>query len=103
MRRYHSDPIWSDLESDPILVLLTARPTLILQFNSDLYEQIDGFAMGSPLGAQMTNTFMCSIAEKLAHENKLPNFYRRYVDDTFDLLPDLTAATYFLSALNNAH
>ena len=49
----------------------------------------------------MANTFMCSIEEKLAHENKLPNFYRRYVDDTFALVPDLTAATDFLSVLND--
>ena len=47
--------------------------------------------------------FMCSIEEKLAHENKLPNFYRRYVDDTFALVPDPTAATDFLSVLNDAH
>ena len=51
----------------------------------------------------MANTFMCSIKEKLAHENKLPNFYKRYVDDTFALVPDLTAATNFLSVLNDAH
>ena len=51
----------------------------------------------------MANTFMCSIEEKLAHENKLPTFYRRYVDDTFALVPDLTAATDFLSVLNDAH
>ena len=47
--------------------------------------------------------FMCSIEEKLAHENKLPNFYRRYVDDTFALVPDPTAVTDFLSVLNDAH
>ena len=73
----------------------------LFQFNSDLYKQIDGVAMGSPLGPLMANTFMCSIEEKLAHENKLPNFYRRYVDDTFTLVPDLTAATDFLSVLND--
>ena len=38
----------------------------------------------------MANT-LCSIKEKLAHENKRPNFYKRYVDDTFALVPDLTA------------
>ena len=68
-----------------------------------MYEQIDGVAMGSPLGPLMANTFMCSIEEKLAHENKFPNFYRRYVDDTFALVPDFTAATDFLSVLNDAH
>ena len=42
------------------------------------------------------------IDEKLAHENKLPNFYKTYADDTFALAPDLTAATDFLSILNDA-
>ena len=51
----------------------------------------------------MANTFMCSIEEKFAYENKLPSFYRRYLDDTFALVPDLTAATDFLSVLNDAH
>ena len=46
---------------------------------------------------------MCSIEEKLAHENKLHNFYKRYVDDTFALVPNLAAATDFLSILNDAH
>ena len=27
-------------------------------------------------------TFLCSIEEKLRNENKLPDFYKRYVDDT---------------------
>ena len=59
--------------------------------------------MGSPLGPLMVSTFMCSSEEKLAHENKLPDFYRRYVDDIFALVPDLAAATDFLSVLNDAH
>ena len=46
------------------------------------YEQIDGVAMGSPLGPLMANTVMCSIEEKLESEDKLPSFYKRYVDDT---------------------
>ena len=37
------------------------------------------------------------------YENKLPNFYKRYADDTFALVPDLIAATDFLSVLNDAH
>ena len=38
-----------------------------------------------------------------AHENKLPDFYRMYIDDTFALVPNLAAATDFLSVLNDAH
>ena len=89
-------------EGDLIELLTIATKDQRFQFNGDLYEQIDGVAMGSPLGPLMANTSMCSIEEKLAHENKLPNFYRRYVDDTFALVPDLTAATDFLSVLNDA-
>ena len=59
---------------------MIANKDQLFQFNDDLYEQIDrGVAMGSPLGPLMANTFMCSIEKKLAHENKLPNFYKRYL------------------------
>ena len=37
--------------------------------------------MGSPLGPLMAHTFLCSTEEKLEHDNKLPDFYRRYVND----------------------
>ena len=90
-------------EGDLIKLLTVATKDQPFQFNGDLYEQIDRVAMGSPLGPLMANAFMCSIEEKLAHENKLPNFYKRYVDDTFALVPDLTAPTDFLSVLDDAH
>ena len=77
-----------------IKLLTIATKDQLFQFNGDLYKQIDGVAMGSPLGPLTVNTFMCSIEEKLAHENKLPDFYKRYVEDTFALL---------LSVLNDAH
>ena len=84
-------------EGDLIELLTIATKDQLFQFNGDLYKQIDDVAMDSPLGPLMANIFMCSIEEKLAQENKLPNFYKRYVDDTFALVPDLTAATDFLS------
>ncbi|XP_068706113.1 uncharacterized protein [Montipora foliosa] len=59
--------------------------------------------MGSPLGPLMTNAFMCSVEEKLARENKLPSFYKRYVDDTLAMVRDLSDATDLLACLNEAH
>ena len=59
--------------------------------------------MGSPLGPLMANAFMCSVEEKLARENKLPSFYKRYVDDTLAPLRDLSDATDLLACLNEAH
>ena len=63
----------------------------------------DGVAMGSPLGPLMANAFLCSIEEKLERENMLPGFYKRYVDDTLATMPNVPAATAFLSTLNECH
>ena len=51
----------------------------------------------------MANAFMCSVEEKLARANKLPSFYKRYVDDTLALVSDLSDATDLLACLNEAH
>jgi len=58
--------------------------------------------MGSPLGLLLANVFMCSTEESLDSQGKLPQFYRRYVDDTLVKMPDLAAATVFLDTLNHA-
>ena len=57
-------------------------------FDGQLYDQIDGVAMGSPLGPTLANIFM-SVLEK-GYLNNCPSefkpvLYRRYVDDTFRL------------------
>ena len=89
-------------EGDLIELLTIATKDQLFQFNGALYQQVDGVAMGPPLGPLMGNTFMCSMEEKLANENKLSDFYRRYVDDTFAPVPDLPAADDFLESLNDA-
>jgi len=60
-------------------------------------------AMGSPLGPLMANAFLCSIEEKLEQDSKLPDFYRRYVDDTLATMKDVPAAEAFSLTLNNCH
>ena len=59
--------------------------------------------MGSPLSPLMANTFLCSIEEKLRNENKLPDFYKRYVDDTLAAIKDVPTAKAFLVTLKNCH
>ena len=51
----------------------------------------------------MANAFICSVEEKLASENKLPSFYKRYVNDTLALVHDLSDATNLLTCLNETH
>jgi len=84
-------------------LLHVATKEQLFQFDRALYEQTDGVAMGSPLGPLLANVFMCSIEESLKSQGKLPEFYRRFVDDTLVRMPDLAAATVFLDTLNHAH
>ena len=46
---------------------------------------------------------MCKIEKQLETENKLPIFYKRYVDDTLSTMPDPEAASEFLTTLNESH
>ncbi|MEM7163798.1 MAG: reverse transcriptase domain-containing protein, partial [Bacteroidota bacterium] len=75
----------------------------LFQFNGTLYEQIDGVAMGSPLGPLLANVFMCHLEQRLEDNSTFPKFYKRYVDDTVAIVKDESAARAFLNELNNVH
>jgi len=84
-------------------LLKLATTNQLFQLDGILYEQVEGVAMGSPLGPLLVNTFMCSKEEKLEERNELSSFYKRYVDDTFTIMPDLNKANVFLDKLNSCH
>ena len=77
-----------------IELLGIATKNQLFQFQGNLYEQVDGVAMGSPLGPLMANTFMCGIEEQLEIQNKMPAFYKHYVDDTLSKMPDADTKVY---------
>ena len=48
------------------------------------YDQIDGEAVGSPLGPLLANIFLSHFEEKWVDSNNThPSIWFRYVDDTF--------------------
>ena len=57
-------------------------------FNNKMYKQIDGVAMGSPLGPALANVLVGYQEEKLFIYNNQPLIYFRYVDDTFAMFED---------------
>ena len=59
--------------------------------------------MGSPPGPLMVNAFMCNIEEQLTNQDKMPTFYKSYIDDTLSIMPEVQAASTFLSTLNETH
>ena len=84
---------------DLVDLLRASTKDQLFQFNGQLYEEIDGVAMGSPLAPLLANVFMGSIEENLEREGKMPSFYKRYIDDTLTTMPDTTSAATFLRSL----
>ena len=61
----------------------------LFQFQGVLYEHVDGVAIGSPLGPLVANALMCNIEEQITNQNKMPTFYKRYVDNTLSIMSDV--------------
>ena len=74
-------------------------------FDGQYYDQIDGVALGSPLGPVLANIFMCHFEEKwLMNSSRFhPTLWYRYVDDTFSMFDSKDTANEFLKYLNSRH
>ncbi|XP_066976779.1 uncharacterized protein [Macrobrachium rosenbergii] len=48
-----------------------------------MYAQIDGVAVGSPLGVLFTNFCMGTVEQRVLKDIHQPRMYRHYIDDTF--------------------
>ena len=87
-----------------ILAQLLKACTSNVQFLFDgvFYTQVDGVAMGSPLGPVLADIFMGHIERKLSVEINQLSFYKRYVDDIFAICEN-REVNDFLDSLNSAH
>ena len=75
-------------------------------FYGTYYEQIDGVAMGSPLGPCLANIFMNHYETIWLNECPTeikPKYYRRYVDDIFVLCENKEQLEKFKQYLNSKH
>ena len=83
-----------------------ATKDILFLFNGKLYKQIDGVAMGSPLGPTLANIFM-SHYERLwlrdCPAEFKPLHYFRYVDDTFVLFRSRDHIAKFHEYLDSQH
>lgn len=70
-----------------------------------LYKQVDGVAMGSPLGPSLANFFLGYLEEnKIFEDNEIcPVVYLRYVDDIFAVFKNGTSYLPFFNLLNQQH
>ena len=73
-------------------------------FDGKYYDQIDGVAIGSPLGPVLANISLRHFEEKwLMNSRFCPSLWFRYADDTFTMLDSKDNANEFLSFLNSRH
>ena len=87
------------------LLSLATKESLIL-FDGCYYQQIDGVAMGSPLGPTFANIFLCHHEDKwlaACPAEIMPVFYRRYVDDIFLLFRNIDHCERFKAYMNTMH
>ena len=69
-------------------LLIAALSMNYFLFNGSIYQQIDGVAMGSPLGPSLANAFLAHYEQVWLDDCPVefkPVYYKRYVDDIFVL------------------
>ena len=78
------------MEKHAFIKLMKLATQGMFLYNDEIFKQIDGVAMGSPLGPTLANFFSANFDNKLLNETNdfYPKLYLRYVDDVFSILDD---------------
>ena len=103
---YHNDSIeteptaLSEKSFRELLQMVTSG--VEFSFGDVMYRQIDGVAMGSPLGPILANIFVGFYEMKIP-VNKWPEIYCRFVDDVFSHFESKEACHRFGDQLNSLH
>ncbi|MEL6802794.1 MAG: reverse transcriptase domain-containing protein, partial [Bacteroidota bacterium] len=94
----------SSLSADSFDLLMNQVTSSVeFSFNNCMYRQVDGVAMGSPLGPALANIFVGYYEKILFSSVERPPVYVRYVDDTFAMFEDVADCREFHDRINNLH
>ena len=101
---YRDDSISQPSVPESLLRKLLLKATTEVEFSFDgvIYKQIDGVAMGSPLGPVLANIFV-GFCESTVDSGSWPLLYNRFVDDTFSIFNSEEESLDFFHVLNGLH
>ncbi|CAF1456973.1 unnamed protein product, partial [Rotaria sordida] len=89
LEKKDNDQTFTKLEENDLRQLFELCVTnMPFRFYDQLYQQVEGVSMGSPLAPALADLFMTHIESKLQNYefwDKIKTYYR-YVDDTFIIL-----------------
>ena len=83
-------------------LLLLCTKNVHFTFNGQIYIQVDGVAMGSPLAPLLADIFMIELERSRIPNLQKITFWRRYVDDTICFVK-IGSTEYIRSVLNSFH
>ena len=105
-----AETLYNDFLTPPplprnVFVELThlATSSVEFSFNNNMHRQIDGVAMGSPLGPALANISVGYQEVKLFSNTNKPLAYFRYVDDTFAAFNNEDDCNNSFTHLNSLH
>ena len=82
---------------------LIATRGVEFSFNNQMYKQLHGVAMGSPLGPGLANIFVGFYESRRFDNTAKPGVYARYVDDRFVIFGSELDCDHFQEKLNLLH
>ncbi|XP_076069727.1 uncharacterized protein LOC143041604 [Oratosquilla oratoria] len=110
-RVYRSDRPMIDIPKDVLKSMLETctKEAPFFSHRGELFGQVDGVAMGSPLEVLFANMYMAHDEEKTFHHQPSPGIYARYIDDIIittnsnEDVPNLISAFLDNSCLTFTH
>ena len=101
-----ADPLLEEhtcIPIDNLMEILTfCVETTYFRMRSDIYRQLEGLAMGSPLSPVLANIYMEYFKEMTSGSTSLkPSMWLRYIEDTFILWPHQEDVQILLDHMNS--
>ena len=95
------DEVDIQFSAEAIGLLIEACVTNVqMLFNGTYYRQIDGVAMGSPLGPVLANIYVGYIEQSVSDIDRDVFFFGRYVDDVLVVARDALTITHLRDRFN---